>query len=1072
IVTYRPERRSALPAFIVGVLLAAGAYFAWQKFRDRSPLAEGASSIVAATSSQPNTGDTATTPASSADQSSTRPAPADALAFGGHRYKFVLGDVTWDEAEARSEGMGGHLATLTTPEEDEWVRKTFADPLPPERLLYIGAHKAAESNTWQWVTGEAWAFENWRKSSKPADSPERLGGTYHRYVDAAQWAAGWNPARKIAIPSGPEQGLPRTMGYLVEWDHDLTYAPVSARDKATLTFGGHRYLWVAAKGITLSEAKESAHNAGGYLVTITSAAENDFVMALTTKFNGQTWTGGLRATRGRNGWIWMNGEAFSFPGPPTEWQSSTAPGDAITVMSGTWNDYESPTRSPNIAGFIVEWGAPRTPPPADALVFGSNRYKVLPDKSLTWTQANAAAEAMGGHLATITTKEENDWISASFIAKVERGLGLWIGGTSQGTPGKWRWVTGEPFDFTSWIPGEPSNNSFEPAITFTNNDAGVIGWGDIKDDGFGKRDRRAGFIAEWEADTAPGPSAASSIDLLAGVDVKRDALVGQWEVTPDGLVTTMQNGGKSQVLEFDHSTPEEYNFEIEFTVTAGTREVVQVLPLPTHSIIWKMGPERKDPAPYGFGPILDGANITSGTRTEAMTHLPRLKIGQRYRCLLEVRKGSLRAVLDGAEIVKWSGDLMRLNWEPIWQLRNPRHLGIAAYTSSVIFHKAELSPVVVESPRLAELKAQFDNAFERDVTKVYRTALSDLDSKYLAAVDRALADATKIGRLEEAVALQEEKQRLADRQPLPAADPVNVTAGLKKLRDTYRSELTKLVRQRDAAANVVYTRYDQSLAALQTDFTQKNLLPDALAVKRRREALDKLRQPAAAPAMMVAAAGTSPTLSASMSLAAAPAQQKASPPKPPAQLVPDILKETPPKPFTQEEAIHWALSLNGSAKILKGKTEMDVLNLGSLPRGKYTLIGLKVGENQLIHVVSLAGLSELADLSELNLSNNFLTDDGLAFLPPLPKLTSLSLTNCRLSDASFEHLAKQPSLTHLRIGNNNITGVGLTSYPRASSLTSLTIGSGNLNDEGIAAITRCTALESLDVTCSKLTCTN
>ena len=89
---------------------------------------------------------------------SARPAPADALAFGGHRYKFIRGEASWNEANDRAAGMGGHLATLTTREEDKWVGETFVASLPKERLVHIGGFKPSGNSTWLWMTGETVVF--------------------------------------------------------------------------------------------------------------------------------------------------------------------------------------------------------------------------------------------------------------------------------------------------------------------------------------------------------------------------------------------------------------------------------------------------------------------------------------------------------------------------------------------------------------------------------------------------------------------------------------------------------------------------------------------------------------------------------------------------------------------------------------------------------------------------------------------------------------------------------------------------------------------------------------------------
>jgi formylglycine-generating enzyme required for sulfatase activity len=76
--------------------------------------------------------------------------------------------------------------------------------------------------------------------------------------------------------------------------------------------------------------------------------------------------------------------------------------------------------------------------------------------TFTWAQAKADAEVRGGHLATFTTLEE--WNRGTSVAGNQS---LWIGayqGAAKVEPaGGWLWVTGEPWGFTAWGPGEPNN---------------------------------------------------------------------------------------------------------------------------------------------------------------------------------------------------------------------------------------------------------------------------------------------------------------------------------------------------------------------------------------------------------------------------------------------------------------------------------------------------------------------------------------------------------------------------------------------------------------------------------------
>jgi hypothetical protein len=202
------------------------------------------------------------------------------------------------------------------------------------------------------------------------------------------------------------------------------------------------------------------------------------------------------------------------------------------------------------------------------------------------------------------------------------------------------------------------------------------------------------------ANSSP-PTVTGPVNLLALVDAKRDAIKGEWEVRAQELVLKRTPG--PQLLAFRHTPPEEYDFEIEFTIKEGTQEASQVVPLQGKSILWKMGLGNSNPTPFGFGPVLNGVNMDVSTRKEAMVKRPRLLSGQRYRSLVEVRKGSLRALIDGREVLKWSGDFKRLSGITEYVMPDRKYLGVGAWNGGIIFHKAEVRapgsvPVVDTTP--------------------------------------------------------------------------------------------------------------------------------------------------------------------------------------------------------------------------------------------------------------------------------------------------------------------------------------------------------------------------------------
>ena len=76
--------------------------------------------------------------------------------------------------------------------------------------------------------------------------------------------------------------------------------------------------------------------------------------------------------------------------------------------------------------------------------FRGHRYLFVPS-FVRWAEANAACEELGGHLLTITSREENDFLASLFPG----GCWLWMG--LQTTESGQDWVTGESFTFNGFV---------------------------------------------------------------------------------------------------------------------------------------------------------------------------------------------------------------------------------------------------------------------------------------------------------------------------------------------------------------------------------------------------------------------------------------------------------------------------------------------------------------------------------------------------------------------------------------------------------------------------------------------
>jgi len=156
----------------------------------------------------------------------------------------------------------------------------------------------------------------------------------------------------------------------------------------TVDNGGNRHWYepvYVPGGILWTEARDAAASQGGYLASITSAAENTFVVSLASDDKywwhdpngsgfGGPWLGGYQGSI--PGWLWLSGEPWSY----TDWSSDEPNGGfnekalgywSLGSKGPTWGDWlDIPQERSWRLSYVIEYNSQSTPEPSTLALLG------------------------------------------------------------------------------------------------------------------------------------------------------------------------------------------------------------------------------------------------------------------------------------------------------------------------------------------------------------------------------------------------------------------------------------------------------------------------------------------------------------------------------------------------------------------------------------------------------------------------------------------------------------------------------------------------------------------------------
>ena len=259
--------------------------------------------------------------------------------------------------------------------------------------------------------------------------------------------------------------------------------------------------------------------------------------------------------------LWVDGQLIidDWTTHPAAERSGT-----ITLQAGQRYDIQMEYfEQGGLASVKLEWSSnslPREIIPESQLYSGGDfqrggsSYRLTPTK-MTWQEAQAFAQRLGGNLVTINDAAEESWLQATFGSSEE----FWIGLNDIDSEGNLVWASGESVDYTNFAPGQPDNSGNQDAVSM--NFGAADQWGDAS-----VTSSRIGII-EVTGDSLPAQNAIFG-DWSEVIDFPNIAVAAAQ--LPDGEIVTWSSWDR---FDFGGNNPRTYTS----VFNTQTREVEEFL---------------------------------------------------------------------------------------------------------------------------------------------------------------------------------------------------------------------------------------------------------------------------------------------------------------------------------------------------------------------------------------------------------------------------------------------------------------------------------------------------------------
>ena len=267
----------------------------------------------------------------------------NATRYNGNYYLLITGSYTWQQAKVCCEGLGGHLATITSQSEDDVCFQMWKNS--GTKGCWLGASDLNIEGIWEWVTGEQWDYSNWGGNEPNGGTAENMLGYYGNYP-----VGRWN-----------DSSANNEHAFICEWEKENiddvknTFGFITGSNiiyNNAFYYNGHAYN-IFNYDMKWDEAKNYCEKLGGHMAIISTIEENKALFSYVTLQKSYKSVFGATDSEQEGLWKWVSGDTMTYSnwgeGEPNNTNGVEDYVHFLSTFDGKWND----TIWQN--SFICEW---------------------------------------------------------------------------------------------------------------------------------------------------------------------------------------------------------------------------------------------------------------------------------------------------------------------------------------------------------------------------------------------------------------------------------------------------------------------------------------------------------------------------------------------------------------------------------------------------------------------------------------------------------------------------------------------------------------------------------------------